>query len=258
MTDLKEQLRKEIAEGKEVKITSADIAAGRIVTPKAGDTPAAPAATASTVEVPASQKPGNDALLNGAAVGDPGSHMHNAAKANVDRERLAGDLTASRYLVKSVVIEPGVKAAFIDAMISGKRFELPFELFGGKVSGVLRGRSQNESLAILNRLNREVADNAINNGLEYATRLRNMLLATQVKAIGNDVYPELKAPLMTLVEGPTRTTPPGWLDQVAVWENKPEGLTSALYQKLVEFEQTYWTMVDSAGDQNFWNPAEST
>ena len=44
MADLKEQLRKEIAEGREVKLTAADLAAGRITaTTPPSDTPATPA-----------------------------------------------------------------------------------------------------------------------------------------------------------------------------------------------------------------------
>ena len=84
------------------------------------------------------------------------------------------------------------------------------------------------------------------------------MLAAQVDQLSGQGYPELKAPLLAMVEGPDKIVPPGWLDQVAVWESKPEGLMSALYHKLIEFEQQYWTMVDNAGDQNFWNPAEST
>ena len=259
MADLKEQLRKEIAEGREVKLTAADLAAGRITaTTPPSDTPATPAVAAGPVSVPASQHPGNDALIKGAAQGDIGKSVSATVASNVEREHLATDLTMSRLLAKTITVEPGAKSAFIESMISGKRFELPFELFGGKVCGVFRGRSQSESLAIINKLNRESNDGTLTNGLEYASRLRNMLLAAQVRALGNDTYAELKAPLTTLVEGPDKITPPAWMEQVKIWEAKPEGLTSALYAKLVEFEQIYWTMVDSAGDQNFWNPAEST
>ena len=257
MTDLKEQLKQELAEGKEIKITSADVAAGRVVS-NVSDTPATPAVASGPVEVPASQKPGIDPLIQGSAVGDTGKNMAGTMEAVSDKEKQAVDLTGARLMKATVVIDPGTKASFIDSMITGKRFKLPFSVFGGKVTGVLRSRSQAESLAIIARINREISDKTVNNGLEYATRLRNMLLATQVDSLGSDSFVELKAPLMTTVEGPDKVMPPGWLPQVQVWEAKGEGLASALYQELIVFEQKYWTMVDNAGDQNFWNPAEST
>lgn len=257
MANLKEQLRQELAEGKEVRISQADIAAGRIVATDTKDTPAEPAVATGPVEVPASQAPNKDPLIRGSSHGDSGKSMAQSMEAGVDKERQATDLSGARLLASTVVIDPGTKAAFIDAMISGKRFQLPFSLFGDSVTGVFRSRSQSESMAIIGRINREITDKTVNNGLEYATRLRNMLLAAQVASLSAEAYPELKAPLMATVEGPDKVTPPGWLEQVKVWEAKPEGLVSAMYRKLVEFEQKYWTMVDNAGDQNFWNPAES-
>lgn len=257
MADLKEQLRKEMAEGKEVKISSADLAAGRLVTP-ANDTPAAPAVAVGPVEVPASPTPGKDALIAGSALGDGGKAVSGTMANNQVQETQVTDIAGVRMLKPTVVIDPGTKSAFIDSMITGARFKLPFKLFGGQVTGIFRSRSQAESLGILARINREITDKTVVTGLEYAARLRNMLLAAQVEILGTNSYPLLKQPYMSVVEGPDKVTPPGWLEQAAVWEAQPEGLVSALYAKLIEFEQQYWTMVDNAGDQNFWSPVGST
>jgi hypothetical protein len=93
--------------------------------------------------------------------------------------------------------------------------------------------------------------------LEYATCLRSVLLAAQVKILNAEEYTELQAPLNRTVNGQD-VTEPGWLSQAELWAAKQEGLNSAIYNELRRFEQKYWAMVDGAEDQNFLNPEGST
>lgn len=158
-----------------------------------------------------------------------------------------------------VIITEEEREIFLTAMIRDERFELPFEVYGGRVRGRLRSRTQSESKGILSRLSWEMnqGKEPMTN-LEYTTRMRNMLLAAQVAELNDEEYTELKEPHLRTVDG-DNVTEPGWLDQVDVWSSKGnEALTSAIYEQLRLFERKYWAMVASAKDQDFWHPAEST
>jgi hypothetical protein len=147
--------------------------------------------------------------------------------------------------------------AFLSALLSGDRYVLPFKLFGSAMSGTFRVRSQAESKSIVAQLTRELRAGTVTLENDYGSRLRSMLLAAQVQELNGTTYTELAAPLMETVQADGQKQAPGWLAQVEVWERAPEGLVTALYEALKTFEQKYWTMVDSAKDQNFWKPAGS-
>jgi len=149
------------------------------------------------------------------------------------------------------------RETFIESLISGARFELPFSIYGGKVTGVIRSRSQAETIALIRYLNQERREGRISDMLEYATHLRNALLAAQIKMLNDTEYANLTEPLHRTVKG-KETEEPGWLDQMQYWSDQQEGLVSAIYHKLRLFEKKYWVMVDGADDQNFLNPEGST
>ena len=93
--------------------------------------------------------------------------------------------------------------------------------------------------------------------MDYSLRLRCMLLAAQVGDYCGTSCDTLAEPLARTVtaEGPKE---PGWLKQVEYWEQQNEALVAIVYGELRTFESKYWTMVESAGDQNFWLPVAST
>jgi hypothetical protein len=201
-----------------------------------------------------------DPLLKSGASGDPGKIVTDEVGATGKTEAATHDLVSdgpANAVLPTVTVTEQERELFIDSMITGTRFVLPFKLFGGKIHGKFRARSQRESQAIISRLSYETEQKHILSALDYSTRLRNMLMAAQIDELRNTKYMELKEPLMR-IQGGDAVTEPGWLAQVALWEKEHEGLVSALYAELQIFERKYWLMVANAPDQNFWPPAEST
>lgn len=160
--------------------------------------------------------------------------------------------------VETVVLTEQDREAFLAALVSGKRFQLPFSLFGGKIQGVFRCRSQGESHAVISQINRELQKEQLYSMMDYATRLRAMLLAAQVEELNGEHYAVLQEPHLAVRTSVTETTEPGWLGQAKQWEGRDEGLVIALYKELQIFEKKYWTLIDNAKDQDFWKPAGST
>jgi len=171
--------------------------------------------------------------------------------------RALADEVSTSAISEPVVISDKDREAFLDALVSGARFELPFELFRGKIKGRFRSRTQAETGAVISYVSYECRKEKVITGIEYSNRLRNMLLATQVKELNGLAFLPLKDPLLRTMDG-EKAIEPGWLDQVTYWEKQGDGLVNAIYKELQIFERKYWTMVDNAGDQNFWNPAGST
>jgi hypothetical protein len=247
---LKERLQEDLSKGS-VNISSSDVAdfgTDEKHEPVQGDV---------VTKVPDEAK--KDTMINRAADGEPGRELDKNTEETAGDYEAATDMTGSRYaaLPEEVTITQKEREQFLDVLVKGGRFSLPFKLFNGRVSGSFRSRTQLESQAIINQVNRECREEKVVNPLDYSTRLRNMLLAAQVGELNGDSFPPLKEPLMRVVEGED-TTDPGWLNQVELWTGKDEGLVSAIYRELQIFERKYWTMVNNARDQNFWNPAEST
>jgi len=170
---------------------------------------------------------------------------------------LANTVALDTTVYGEVTLTQAEREDFVESLISGGRFELPFSLYGGKLTGVVRARSQAESTAIIRYLNQELRSENVTDMLEYSTHLRNILLAAQIKECNGATYPELKAPLMRTVDG-KETKEPGWLEQMSAWADQQEGMSAAIYNEVRKFEQKYWAMIDGAEDQNFLNPEEST
>jgi len=160
-------------------------------------------------------------------------------------------------LPQAIVITEQERESFLDSVVSGDRYTQSFSLFNDKVVGTFRSRALKESTAVVAQLQREVRAGDLSTVIAYSTRVRNMLLAAQVQVLSGDEYPVLHGPLMQQVDG-EKVVKPAWLKQVGTWEEKHEGLVSALYEQLRIFERKYWTMVINANKQNFWNPEEST
>jgi len=247
---LKEKLQNDIAKGN-VHLASGDVADFN-AKPRVYEDTKGPA----KIKV---KKENGDKLME-AADGEPGKIIQNAIGKTAKDEKTAATMgTSETGAFDEVEVLEDERATFLDVLITGDRYIRPFTLFGDKVRGKFRCRTQTESQAIISELNREINDKLIVNALDYSTRLRNMLLAAQVMQFQDEEFPDLQKPLMQTVDSKNDTTiKPGWLNAVDFWQEKHEGLISALYNALQLFEQKYWTMVQHANDQNFWHPAEST
>lgn len=166
-------------------------------------------------------------------------------------------LAPDGFLDEQVTLTPDERDAFLDAVISGKRYEQPFSIYGGAVSGVFRSRSTLESEGIAAMLNQGIREARFGSTLEYSITIRNSLLAAQVKSLNGTSYTEMEQPYVRTVSGDV-TTEPGWLKQQQLWGSMSEPVLAALYEELKLFERKYWTMIAHSRDQNFWHPAEST
>lgn len=247
---LKEKM-KEFTEGKlgTVQVTGADLAAaGRTKADAEGGSGSGGASGPVTGTV--------EAVVPDEAKKDV---FRDAAKTSTLHQGLA-----PTYLPEKVDITEDDRDAFLRALVTGDRYERPFSLFGGKLTGVLRCRKIAESDGIIAWVSHCVNAKKTDARMDYLTLLRNALLAAQVKSLRgliNEDFPEMAEPY-----GPTRVADgdkgdrivdPGWAAMANSWGNRPEALVTALHNELQRFETRYWTMIVDAGNQNFWNPAAS-
>lgn len=161
------------------------------------------------------------------------------------------------FTEEEVTLTDEERAAFLDALVTGARYERKFSLFDGRIKGRLRCRSTEESQAVAAWMNMGIRENRFKAPLDYAVEMRNILLAAQVMDLNGRRFPALAEPLYRTQKG-EEVTEPGWLDQARLWSKEPEPVVAAVYEELRMFERKYWTMVVHAKDQNFWHPAEST
>ncbi len=245
---LKEKLRAAQATG-DFKLASTDnvAASGGTVAPveeKVGDV---------VVTVPEIAK--QDPLINNATgvtvSGDLSKSADKSAGA-AEGNLLAQTLSA----LEVVTITDGDRQSFLDALISGERYHRPFSLFGGKVQGILRCRSAQESEAIANWISSNLNAQKYGTAMAYAVDLRNALMAAQVQRLNGTEFVEFNKPLFRTQDGAT-TTPPGWIVQAERWGLQPEAILGGLYEELRTFERKYWTMIENAANQDFWVPVGS-
>lgn len=165
------------------------------------------------------------------------------------------------YTADKIDITEEDRNAFLRALVTGDRYERPFSLFGGRLTGVMRCRSIAESDGIIAWLSHCVNEKKVDLRVNYMTFMRNALLAAQVKSLRGMIsedFPELPTPY-----GPTRSadgkavTEPGWVELADSWGKRSEALVTALHSELQRFEQRYWAMIMDANNQNFWSPAAS-
>ncbi len=240
---LKEKMR-DFAAGnaKSIRVTSADLAGD---SGRAGDGggDGAGGATRGTVEADVPNEAKTDVFTEA----DATSEMHR-------------DMAPS-FIEDKIDISEDDRAAFLQAIVTGGRYERDFALFGGRLRGVFRCRKVQESDGIISWLSHLVNAKRLDARIEYMTMMRNAILACQVKSLRglvNEDFPELAVPY-----GPTRSddgkevVEPGWLGVAQSWAERPEALVTAVHMELQKFEKRYWAMVMDSGNQNFWNPAPS-
>jgi hypothetical protein len=232
---LKEKMR-DFAEGKigSVNVTGADLAHE----PDAESGP-----TKGTVEVPVPKEAKNDVFSDAGVTAD----LHQ------------GMLPS--FLEDGIDITEEDRDAFLQAIVTGSRYERAFSLFGGRLKGVFRCRSIGESDGIIAWLTHCVNAKKLDARVEYLTTMRNAILAAQVKSLRgmvNEDFPELPGPYApTRSEDGESLIEPGWVKAAEAWGKRPEALVTALHNELQKFEKRYWAMVVDAGNQNFWSPAAS-
>lgn len=166
-----------------------------------------------------------------------------------------GELDTTKLVVE---VTPDDKAEFLQALVTGNRFTSEFTVFAGKVRGTFRSRRQNEAIAIFNQMAKELNNGALRSGAEQVARIRYMLLSCQLAELNGTKFEEMEEPLNDTVGNDGKVTPPAWTGKASYFEALPEGLVTALFNQLCEFEAKYWTMVNNAKDQNFWKPEKSS
>ena len=240
---LKEKMR-DFTEGKvgSVRVTGEDLAKGGAEPKKDGEKESS-GPTRGTVEAPVPDEAKEDVFSDA-----------------VDMSGLHQGMTAS-FLEEKIDITEEDRSAFLNALVTGGRYEREFSLFGGKLTGVFRCRKIAESDGIIAWLTHCVNSKKIDARIEYLTMMRNALLAAQVKSLRglvNEDFPEMPMPYCpTRSEDGKELTEPGWLGVASAWGDRPEALVTAIHNELSKFEKRYWAMVVDASDQNFWNPAAS-
>lgn len=235
---LKEKMR-EFNDGKigSVNVTGADLAGGG----SGGD--GEPGPTRGTVEAPVPDEAKKDVFSDAGEA----TSLHRGLMAS--------------YIEDKIDITDEDRDAFIQAIVTGGRYERGFSLFGGKLTGVFRCRKIAESDGIIAWVSHCVNSKKIEARIEYLTLMRNAMLAAQVKSLRGIVsedFPELPGPYApTRSEDGKTLSEPGWVSAANAWGERPEALVTALHEELNKFEKRYWAMVVDASNQNFWNPAAS-
>jgi hypothetical protein len=159
----------------------------------------------------------------------------------------------------SVQLTEDEKSAFLDAMLEDRRFELPFNLFNGKVTGIFRSRTSEEGRAVLTELRRQWLSGDVATDNEYTYLVKYTALRLQVKVLNGVEYSEIEKPYLAQAATDGSVVAPTWVNEaVAMFGDKPEGMIHALALALREFECKYWLMVTNAQDQDFWHPEDST
>lgn len=163
------------------------------------------------------------------------------------------DLVDLAKTQRDVQITADDKARFLDSVIKGTRFYGYADLFGGRVRVKFRSRTLAETEAIMAYVHRKGVLGELLTKSDVSDTLLAALLVAQVEEVGDVSYKEMQTPYK-YVESSVGTTEPGWIADVEMWKNKPEHLTSAIGDALIDFEAKYWKMIAASKDENFWNP----
>lgn len=232
---LKEKMREFTAgKVKSMSITGADLAAGDAEKHEP---------TKGTVEAPVPDEAKKDVFADANAMSD----LHQGM--------------APSFLEEKIDITEEDRDAFLQAIVTGDRYERSFSLFGGKLTGTFRCRKIAESDGIIAWITHCVNSKKIDVRIDYLTLMRNALLVAQVKSLRgliNEDFPEMAQPYSPTRSADGKTlVDPGWVAAADAWGARPEALVTALHNELQRFEKRYWAMVVDAANQNFWNPAAS-
>lgn len=173
-----------------------------------------------------------------------------------DNNNMKSKIHEETYSKEELVITPEEKASFIESMITGERYKQEYYIFGNKIKLVVRNRTASETQAMYSYIR-----HAVTNGKENVSLLDGdmsyALIVAQVEELNGTKFSEMKTPL-TYTGSKDGEIPPGWLEDLKIWKSKPEGLTTAIINRIQLFEYKYWTMVSEAANKNFWSSDTST
>ena len=251
MSDFKDELKKKLAE--DGTLSSADL--GTFNKPEPQEESSEPVSDG-PVKTQVPSEASDDTFIREASAAGPGEEVAvDAAYHNPDEEGYQFGLQG----LDEVEISEEDKNAFLDAVVDDSRFERPFSLFNGRVTGIFRSRTVGESRAIIIELHRQWAKHEYLPASEYSTLMKSAMLRMQLKELNGVQYPEAEEPLIATYNFKAENVKdPAWFKEMDEMCNKmSDAVSAALYEALVYFEKVYWTMVKKAEDQNFWNPEDS-
>ena len=124
--------------------------------------------------------------------------------------------------VEQIEVTSVERDAFINAMVQGVRLHLPFDLYGGKLTGVMRSRKVCETQAVLKEINRRYTDNEYTTQAEYTDALRKSMMMFQLAELAGVKYDSPTGELMAVMDDATgKPTPPEWYAKGEVVISKP-------------------------------------
>lgn len=154
-----------------------------------------------------------------------------------------------------IVVDKVSRDRFLDCLVTGERYAESFSLYNGKIRGIIRCRSLDETEAMEAYIRRKVVTREIVSQAEYTALVRRCLLASQIAELNGVKFPELEHPLFAC-ETEEGMRPPAWLGRLDAWGDRPDAFVVLLVGRIVEFEARYWAMIRSSEDENFWKTGE--
>lgn len=149
-------------------------------------------------------------------------------------------------------ITPEEKLMFIDALVGNTRFMLPYSLFGGKVSIVVRSMTFEETRALSEWCVRNAPKDI---GGQISGKFRRFMLCAQIEMYNGTKMNNLAEPLFETLDKDGKTKiDPGWIGQADFWDGMPTAVISAISKCVADFNRKYDYLVSKAEDANFWNP----
>ena len=83
----------------------------------------------------------------------------------------------------------------------------------------------------------------------------------QIQRLNATEYPEAKGPFLAqatfksfMLDDKAAEAPKWYEEAETAWQGMQTGLEAAIFAEILKFEYKYWTMVENANNQDFWNP----
>lgn len=188
-----------------------------------------------------------------------GNQPHDELSAHQESNEEEANGPFDTEMLEDVEVAEADKERFLDCLVDGKRFTKEYNLFNNRLRVTFRTRTTEETAALLGELTRKARAMDDLTSVEYSANLRHATMVFQVAELDDVEMPVPSGPLKaTFSDKLARVEPPEWWKRLEFYATMSEGKEQAIYNALLSFEKTYWTMVRKAQDQNFWNPEDST
>jgi len=207
--------------------------------------------------------------LDKAVYNSPDTASANAAAAGIDNNQTLNSFGFGFLKLEEVEVSAEDKQRFVDSITSleEKRFTKEFSIFGDNFIVIFKNRTVNEGRAILTEINRFMRtrserqlDDMTVLSLDYPTLLKMAMLRFQLVSVNGMSIPEVNPEDLNSTfdfEKGKPSTPKWIIEMDKLFGKYQEGLLNALFDRLMEFESIYWTLIKNANNTNFWNPEES-